>query len=167
MALAENGAVTQADVGLQKQTRDHGRETLWKGERIPEIRAALFLAEHKPEQVTSTLQPTLQFDGLTFGPAFLRGEAYLSLGKPELALNEFRKITEHTYVDPLSDEYPLAILASARAYVRVNEPDKARRQFERLFSFWKTADPDLPLLLKAQAEYENLPSAGDVSAKWA
>jgi eukaryotic-like serine/threonine-protein kinase len=158
VALAENGAVAQADEGLQKQVRDHGHETLWKGERIPETRAALFLAEHKPEQVASALEPALPFDGLTFGPAFLRGQAYLDLGKPDLALNEFRKITEHAYIDPLSNEYPLAILASARAYVRENEPDKARQEFERFFSLWKTADTDLPLLRTAQAEYDSLPS---------
>jgi hypothetical protein len=79
VALAENGAVAQADEGLQKQVRDHGHETLWKSERIPETRAAMFLAEHKPEQVASALEPALPFDGLTFGPAFLRGQAYLRL----------------------------------------------------------------------------------------
>jgi eukaryotic-like serine/threonine-protein kinase len=158
VAMAENGQVAQADEGMRKQVSDHGQETLWKSERIPEIRAALLLAGHKPEQAVSALEPTLPFDGLTFGPAFLRGAAYLSLGKPDLALNEFHKITEHTYVDPLSDEYPLAVLASARAYARENDLNQARQQFERFFSLWKAADADLPLLQAARAEYDNLQS---------
>ena len=154
VALAENGDVAQSDEALQRLARDHGQETLWRTERIPEIRAAQLLAKREPRGAVSVLEPTLPFDGLTFGPAYLRGEAYLALGKAELAQTEFQKITEHVYVDPLSNEYPLAVLASARAYVLQNQPDKARGQFERLFDLWKTADADLPLLLAARAEYD-------------
>ena len=126
VARAENGDLAPAVDGLQRQSQDHGYQTLWKGERLPEIRAALSLAEHKPEEAVKALEPALPFDGLTFGPAYLRGSAYLSLGETELAQGEFKKITEHNYIDSLSSEYPLAVLASARAYVRENEPVKAR-----------------------------------------
>ena len=156
VARAEGGDLAPAEEGLQRQSRDHGFQTLWKGERLPEIRAALSLAEHKPEEAVRALEPALPFDGLTFGPAFLRGTAYLSLGKTDLAQGEFKKITEHRYIDSLSSEYPLAVLASARAYVRENQPVKAREQFERLFALWKTADADLPLLLAAKSEYDTV-----------
>ena len=156
VARAEGGELAPAGEGLQRQSRDHGYQTLWKGERLPEIRAALSLAEHKPEEAVRALEPALPFDGLTFGPAYLRGTAYLSLGKLDLAQGEFKKITEHHYIDSLSSEYPLAVLASARAYVRENEPVKAREQFERLFALWKTADADLPLLLAAKSEYDTV-----------
>ena len=156
VALAENGDVTQSDQALQRLVQDHGQETLWKTERIPEIRSALLLAKHEPQRAVSVLEPTLPFDGLTFGPAYLRGQAYLALGKAGLAQAEFHKITEHMYVDPLSNEYPLAVLASARAYVLQNQPDKASEQFERLFDLWKTADADLPLLQAARTEYASV-----------
>ncbi len=156
VARAESGDLAPAEEGLQRQSRDHGYETLWKSERLPEIRAALSLAAHKPEEAVKALEPALPFDGLTFGPAYLRGTAYLSLGETDLAQGEFQKITEHNYIDALSSEYPLAVLASARAYVRENEPVKARGQFERLFALWKTADADLPLLVAAKAEYDSV-----------
>ena len=164
VALAENGNVAQADDALQRLTRDHGQETLWKAERLPEIRSALLLAKRQPQQAISILEPSVPFEGSTFGAAYLRGDAYLALGKPELAQAEFQKITEHIYVDPLSNEYPLALLASARAYVLQNQPDKANEQFERLFDLWKNADADWPLLAAAQAEYDST-MALDVTLK--
>ena len=140
IAMAESGNVAESDA-----------------ERIPEARSALLLAKHEPQQAVHALEPALPFDGLTFGPAYLRGQAYLALGKPELAQTEFRKITEHLYVDPLSAEYPLALLASARAYVLQNQSDQAREQLERFLDLWKSADADLPLLQAARAEYESSP----------
>jgi eukaryotic-like serine/threonine-protein kinase len=155
VALAEDGDVAQPDAALQELARDHGQETLWKTERIPEVRAALLLAKHEPQQAVSALEATLRFDGLTFGPAWLRGEAYVALGKAPLAQAEFHKITEHPYIDPLSNEFPLAVLASARAFVAQNQTDKAREQFDKFFDLWKNADADLPLLQAARAEYES------------
>ena len=164
VALAENGDLAQSDGELQKLTREHAQETLWKAERLPEIRAALWLAKRQPQQALSALEPSVPFDGLTFGPAYLRGSAYLALGKAELAQSEFQKITGHIYVEPLSNEYPLALLASARAYVLQNQPDKANEQFERLFELWKDADAAWPLLTAARAEYDST-MALDVTLK--
>jgi tetratricopeptide (TPR) repeat protein len=147
--------VAQADEALQSLTRDHGQETLWKAERLLEIRSAILLAKHEPEQAVRALEPSVPFDGLTFGPAYLRGAAWLTLGKPELAQTEFHKITDHVYIDPLSNEYPLALLASARAYILQSQTDNARVQFERLFDIWKNADAEWPLLQAAHAEYDS------------
>jgi tetratricopeptide (TPR) repeat protein len=157
VALAENGDGAESDQALQQLVQEHGQETLWKAVRIPEVRSAVSLAKHEPQQAVSVLEPALPFDGLTFGPAYLRGKAYLALGKAELAQSEFRKITEHIYVDPLSAEYPLALLASARTYVQQNQSDKAREQLERFLDLWKSADADLPLLQAARAEYDSSP----------
>ena len=155
VALAENSDVTQPDKMLQQLAQEHGQETLWKGERIPEIRAALSLAKREPQQAVTALVPALPFDGLTFGPAYLRGKAYLALGKVDPAQTEFRKITDHNYINPVSSEYPLALLASAHIYVLQNQSDKAREQFDRFFDLWKNADADLPLLQAARVEYDS------------
>jgi tetratricopeptide (TPR) repeat protein len=164
VALAESGDVAQSEQALQRLVQKHGAETLWKEERLPEVRAALLLAKHEPQQAVNALQPALPFGGLTFGPAYLRGAAYMALGKAESAQLEFQKITEHHYIEPLSSEYPLALLASARAYIQQHQSDKARDQFDRFFDLWKTADADLPLLQAARAEYDSS-TALDVSLK--
>lgn len=163
VALAEDGDIAESDQALQRLAQEHGQETLWQAQRIPEIRAALSLAKHEPQQAVSALEPALPFDASTFGSAYLRGQAYMALGKPELAQIEFHKITDRMYVDPLSNEYPLALLASARAYVLQNQSDKAHEQFQRFFDLWKSADADSPLLQAAQAEYDSSPV--DVSVR--
>jgi tetratricopeptide (TPR) repeat protein len=164
VALAEDGEVARAEELLHGLEQDHGQEPLWKSERLPEIRAALALAKHQPDQALQALEPNLQFAGLTFGPAYLRGEAYTVLGNPPAAQTEYLKITDHRYVDPLSNEYPLALLASARAYVLQSQPDQAHAQFERLLDLWRDADEDWPLLQAAKKESDS-DAALDVSLK--
>jgi hypothetical protein len=155
VALAEDGDTAQSNDVLQRLTQAHGQESNWKIDLLPEIRAALALTQHQPQQALDTLESSAAFDRSTFAPAYLRSKAWLALAKPELAQNEFLKITEHLYVDPLSNEYPLALLASARAYVLQNQPEPARTQFERLADLWKDADEDWPLLQAVRTEYDS------------
>ena len=159
VALAEDSEVVRAGEGLRRELQEHGEETLWKNERAPEIQAAIFLAERKPRDAVRVLEPALAFDGLTFGPRYLRGEAYLDLGEADLALKEFQVIVQHQTVDPLSNEYPLAILETARAYAKKGDETRAREQYQRFLDLWKTADPDLPLLRTAKAEFDRMPAS--------
>ena len=160
VALAEDGDVRASGEALEHLAQTHGQETLWKLERLPEIRAALLLAKHQPQEAVNVLDPTLPFEGLTFGSTYLRGEAWWTLGKPGLAQAEFLKITQRRYIDPLSNEYPLALLASARAYALQNQLDPAHAQIERLLDLWKDADADWPLLQAARAEYDSETAVG-------
>ena len=158
VALVEDGEGTRADTTLRQMLSEHGHETLWKDEKAPEIRAALLLAQHRPREALDALHPALQFDGLTFGPAYLRGRAYRDLGQDDLALAEFEKITRRPYIDPLSSQYPLAELETARIYARKGDPVRARAQYRRFLDLWQAADSDAPLLLAAQREVAQLPS---------
>lgn len=164
VALAEDGDTAQSNAALQQMTQAHGQESIWKIDLLPEIRAALSLTQHQPQQALDILESSAAYDGATFGPAYLRSRAWLALGKPALAQIELLKITEHLYVDPLSNEYPLALLASARAYRLQNQPDPARTQFERLADLWKDADEDWPLLQALHTEYDS-GSSLDISLK--
>ena len=160
VALAEDGDVKAANEALEHLAQTHGQETLWKFERLLEIRAALLLAKHQPQEAVNVLDPTLPYEGMTFGSTYLRGEAWWTLGKPGLAQVEFLKITQRRYIDPLSNEYPLTLLASARAYALQNQIDPAHTQIERLLDLWKDADEDWPLLKAARAEYDSETAVG-------
>jgi hypothetical protein len=52
--------------------------------------------------------------------------------------------------------YPLAHLGLARAAVLSSDTAKARQAYQDFFALWKDADADLPLLIEAKKEYENL-----------
>jgi eukaryotic-like serine/threonine-protein kinase len=53
-------------------------------------------------------------------------------------------------------EYVLARLNLGRAYVLQGDNAKARTAYQDFFAAWKDADPDVPVLKTAKAEYEKL-----------
>ena len=52
--------------------------------------------------------------------------------------------------------FVLAHVGLARAYALSGESAKARAQYEEFFALWKNADPDCPILKRAEAEYRKL-----------
>ena len=73
----------------------------------------------------------------------------------EKAAAEYQKILDHRGVDPLNALYALAPVAG-RAYALQGQTTKARTAYQDFFAFWKDADPDIPLLKDAKAEYAKL-----------
>ena len=51
----------------------------------------------------------------------------------------------------------MARLQLARALALSGDTVKAKNAYSDLLTLWKNADPDLPVLKKAQAEYAQLP----------
>jgi eukaryotic-like serine/threonine-protein kinase len=45
----------------------------------------------------------------------------------------------------------------ARGYAYAGERAKARKAYQDFFTLWKDADPDIPILRQAKAEYAELP----------
>jgi hypothetical protein len=74
----------------------------------------------------------------------------------EQAAAEFQKILAHRGVEPSSIFYPLAQLGLGRAAAISGDSGKARKAYQDFFALWKIADPDLPVLLEAKKEYEQL-----------
>jgi hypothetical protein len=50
----------------------------------------------------------------------------------------------------------LAHLGLGRAYALAGETAKARAAYEDFLALWKDADPDIPILKQAKAEYAKL-----------
>jgi DNA-binding winged helix-turn-helix (wHTH) protein/tetratricopeptide (TPR) repeat protein len=158
VALVEDGDPSQAEETLRQIMKEHGHETLWKDEKAPEVTAAILLAQHKPREAVAALQPASAFEGLTSGPAYLRGRAYRALNEDDLALAEFTKIIRSPYIDPLSSRYSLAQLEMARIYAEKKDTAQARAHYQRFIEHWQSADPDAPLLIAAERESAELPS---------
>jgi len=91
-----------------------------------------------------------------YWPDYLRGQAYLRLRRGNDAASEFQKIIDHRGRDPLSAMYPFAHLGLARAALLMNDAPAARKHYEDFLALWKDADQDLPILMEAKKEYEQL-----------
>jgi hypothetical protein len=51
---------------------------------------------------------------------------------------------------------PLAHLGKARALAQSGDASGARTAYQDFFALWKDADPDIPILKDARAEYSKL-----------
>jgi hypothetical protein len=85
-----------------------------------------------------------------------RADAYLMAKRPTQAVDEYRRILDNPGVDPLSPLIPLAYLGLARAESQAGLIRKSKADYEALFSEWRQADGDLPVLLIARREYRAL-----------
>jgi hypothetical protein len=99
-------------------------------------------------------------------PVYERGLAYLAAHQGKEAAAEFQKIRAHRSIVQNAPLGALANLGLARAYSMQAEAAsdsnrsalraKARSAYEDFLILWKEADPDLPLLNRARAEYGRL-----------
>jgi ATP/maltotriose-dependent transcriptional regulator MalT len=89
-------------------------------------------------------------------PVFVRGEAYLAARQGGEAAAEFQKILDHRGTVVNQPIGVLAHLGLARAYVLQGDTPNARAKYQDFFTLWKDADPDIPVLIAAKAEYAKL-----------
>lgn len=87
---------------------------------------------------------------------YIRGQAYLRQGSGKEAAVEFQKILDHRGIEPLSPLYPLAHVGLARAAALSGDTAMSRKEYQDFFALWKDADADLPILIQAKKEYEQL-----------
>ena len=86
----------------------------------------------------------------------MRGLAYLSAHRETQAAAEFQKILDHRSIaisDPIG---ALARLQLGRAVGISGDKAKAKSAYEDFLALWKDADPDIPILKQAKAEYAKL-----------
>jgi Tfp pilus assembly protein PilF len=89
-------------------------------------------------------------------PVFVRGEAYLAAHQGSEAAAEFQKILGHRGAVQNEPIGALAHLGFARAYVLQGNTAKAKAAYQDFLTLWKDADPDIPILKQAKAEYAKL-----------
>jgi tetratricopeptide (TPR) repeat protein len=90
-------------------------------------------------------------------PVYVRGEAYLAAHRGGEAAAEFQKILDHRGIVLNEPIGALAHLQLGRAYALQGDTAKARAAYQDFLTLWKDADPDIPILKQAKAEYAKLP----------
>jgi hypothetical protein len=85
-----------------------------------------------------------------------RGEAYLSAHQGREAATEFQKILDHRGIVLNLPIGALAHLQIGRAYAMQGDSAKAKAAYHDFLTLWKDADPDIPILIAAKAEYARL-----------
>ncbi|MFN0083809.1 MAG: protein kinase domain-containing protein [Blastocatellia bacterium] len=126
---------------------------LWQ----PSIRATLELGRDNPSEAIQLLQAASEYESTGFfGVIWLRGQALLRMKKGPEAAAEFHKILDHHGWNVFSPIWPMAHLGLARAAVMSGDLATARKAYTDLFTLWKDADPNLPILVEAKREFAKL-----------
>jgi eukaryotic-like serine/threonine-protein kinase len=161
IVLALAGEASEANRIREDLTKRAPEDTWVQSESLPMIRASIFLADKKPSQAVEALLPAAHYElggwqGLAMTVVYLRALAYLQLKQGSQATVEFQKIVDHPGLVGNSPIASLARLGLARSYSLAGDSAKSRAAYQDFLSAWKDADPDVPILQQAKAEYAKL-----------
>jgi len=166
-ALALAGDSYRAQALADDLERRFPEDTSVRFNYMPTLRALSALNHGEPARAIDALQVAVPYESAVSGidfnfffgglyPVYVRGEAYLAQRQGPEAAAEFQKILDHRgllFADPVG---AMARLQLGRAYAMSGNTNKAKSVYADFFSLWKDADPDIPILKQAKAEYAKL-----------
>jgi tetratricopeptide (TPR) repeat protein len=164
LALAMCGDAAQAEKLAGETSRLSPNGTLWNAVQLPAIRAAIALKRDQPSKAVELLASASPYERANPEAVYLRGLAYLGLHNGAEASVEFEKILDHkganwgsAWQHPYWGQfYSLSFLGLARASALTGDTAKSKKAYQDFLTLWKNADPDIPILITAKAEYAKL-----------
>jgi serine/threonine protein kinase/tetratricopeptide (TPR) repeat protein len=176
LAYAMAGDTARAESLAQDLGKRYPLDTQIQSLWLSAIQAQLELNKKNPASALTALQaavPPIEFGQILFVanisclyPTYVRGEVYLAAGQGSAAAAEFQKILDHNGIVWNCWTGALAHLGVARANAlqwrtsQGAEADAARVRAlaacKAFLTLWKDADPDIPILKEAKAEYAKL-----------
>ncbi len=142
---------TAAEVGKDRPL-DTRVQAVW----IPQVKAFAEIRHGDGAAAVESLKSAAAYDRLEEGIQLERGQAYLAAKRPADAAQEFQRILARRDWPRFTESFPLAQLGVARAYAQQGDSAKAKLAYQDVLASWKDADPDLPILQQAKAEYAKL-----------
>ena len=162
LALAITGETTQAQSILQGFVRRFPQNTLVQSVVLPTVQAQIELVRENPQRSIELLRTAAPYEltnaslkGCMY-PVYVRGEAYLVAKQAAAAAAEFQKILDHRGLVGSCETDALANLQLARAYAMQGDTANAKAAYQDFLTLWKDADPGIPILIAAKAEYAKL-----------
>jgi eukaryotic-like serine/threonine-protein kinase len=160
--LARTGDASGSEKLAAALASQFPNDTVLNSVWIPIARASTELRRNNPAKAVDLLESGRLYElgggpnPTSYWPNYVRGEAFLKAREGAKATAEYHKILDHRGVDPTNPLYTLASLGLGRAYALQGNTIKARTAYQDFFALWKDADPDIPLLKQAKAEYAKL-----------
>ena len=166
LALARSGDSMQAGKIADELEKENPLNTMMLGYWLPTVRASLEINHANPSKAVEMLEVSRRYElaspspapefGSFLYPAYIRGEAFLLLHNGADAAAQFQKFLDHWNI---AADCPLAALAHlqlGRAYAMQGDIHKAKAAYQDFVTLWKDADPDIPILKQAKAEYARM-----------
>jgi tetratricopeptide (TPR) repeat protein len=154
--LSLAGDVDQAGAALAELTAKFPNDFFIQKIITPAAKAAAAVRQNRNDEAITLLDGTAPYvDTIT---DYLRGLAHTQAGRHTQAIAAFKVIVDRNGYSMMSNPmlHRLAHLGLGRAYRATGDTAAARRMYETFLDFFKKADPDLPLINEARAEYAGL-----------
>jgi len=149
----------QAQSLLDELRRTNPKNTLVASIFVPIVRASIETERGNVVQAIQSLEGLRSYEsGAVLGLTthYVRGNLYLQQRMGNEATAEFKRIIESPGINIYSPIHTLAHLGLGRAAVLNGDTVAARKSYQDFFGLWKDANPDLPVLVQARKEYEQL-----------
>jgi eukaryotic-like serine/threonine-protein kinase len=176
LAFAMAGDARKAELLARELDKNFPQDTQAQSLWLPATNAQLALNRNNPASAISILQattPPIELGQISFAanvsclyPTYIRAEAYLEAGQGPQAAAEFQKILDHSGIVWNCWTGTLAHLGVARANAQEVKSltgadaeaarERALTAYKSFLTIWKDADPDIPILRQAKAEYAKL-----------
>jgi len=167
LALGLGGDASRSEALADDLDKRFPEDTFVRFTYLPVLRALSALQRGQGTKTEEQLQPALHYElaanGLNVGlylgglhSAYVRGEALVAAHRYPEAVAEFQKILTHRGIvgaDPIG---ALAHVQLGRAFALSGDTIKAKAAYQDFLTLWKDADPDIPILRQAKAEYAKL-----------
>ena len=150
---------SQAQSLVDELRKQYPKSTLVDTLIDPIVRAEAERSRGNLDQAVQLMESVRPYDlGLLTGAGttYLRGNLYLKQRRGNEAAAEFNKIIGAPGIDSFSPAHALAHLCLGRALALTGDTAGARKAYQDFFALWKDADQDLPVLVDAKKEYQQL-----------
>jgi eukaryotic-like serine/threonine-protein kinase len=161
IALAAAGQDQKALSFANEIQRSRPNDTIAQNVAVPMTQAVVSLnpsgsAKPEPEKAIDLLNTSALYMRSSSGVLYARGLAYKQAGRYDEAVQDFQKLLDWKPLHGPDYMVSAAQLELGRVYQKQGDTAKARIAYQNFLAMWKDADPDVPLLLQAKAEYAKL-----------
>ena len=152
---ARAGEDAKARSLIDQAAKQRPDDLVMQNVNAPVVRAALELNHRSPDKALDLMKAAEPYDRANTESRYTRACAYLMAEKGDEAAKEFQAVLNLKSGAPSDPMMSFAQLGLARAYA-LSDKSKARTAYQDFFALWKDADPDVPMLKQAKAEYAKL-----------
>jgi LmbE family N-acetylglucosaminyl deacetylase len=155
-SITQDGPAARAllPIALEHNKKSSGSEPQ-AAEIARALQALVALAERRPKDAVALLEP-VTFDAGHSEVVNMWAIAKLLDGDLPAAAKGLAFMNSKDARNGLDATSAYASATLARVQAQMGQKDEARRSYEKFFEMWKDADPDLPLLVQARAEFAKL-----------
>ena len=153
-ALGQAADTSAAEALATKLNELFPEDTFQQKVLLPVTHSTIQRARGNLRAAVDLLSPVTQFPNVVV--FYNRARAYMAAGDQAKAVADFQTVIDNPGWPDWELFEPLSQLGLAQAYAKQGDSENSRKAYDDFFATWKDADPNIPILKQAKAEYAKL-----------